>query len=98
MDLDYSNVLFVTVLHGERSLRTIMENLTKCVAKKIKRGEAVYRDILANSSSVRQLVRDAKKWHVKSGGEVWWGREYEQEARTIVATEILSDACEIINS
>lgn len=96
--MDYMNVLAVTVDNGERSLRDRKNALAKSVAKRIKQGKAVYRDILADSSSVRQLIRDAKKCHCKCGGEVWWNRDYEAEARKVVATEILEDACEILES
>lgn len=98
MEMDFNNVLFVTVLHGDRSLREREAAIAQAVAKKIKRGQAVYRDILANSSSVRQLIRDAKKWHVKCGGEVWWKKDYEREARIVLAREILIDAAEILES
>lgn len=97
-NLDWGNVLSVTVFHGDRKLRDKFYAITKAVAKTIKRGQPVMRDLLADRPSVKQLIRDAKYCHTHSGGEVWWKGEYEHEARLIVATRILEDAAEIINN
>ena len=97
--MDYNNVLFVTVLNGDIESRRRVEALGVTIGKKILKGSVIYRDVLANSSTVRDLVRGAKRRHVKCGGEVWWkrGDGYEDEARKLVAEYIMSLAAEYVD-
>lgn len=95
---DYNtNVLFVTALHT----REIYERLrfySEYTAGRIQKGEAVYRDIIAEMPTITAIIRTAKKHHIAGGGEVWWGKEYEKEARKATAEYVLSEAAGIINN
>ena len=92
--MDHNNVIFVTVLHGDRSFRETMRFLTKAIIKRMKQNKPVKLQYLADSSAVRHLVSDAEKAHINCGGEIWWNKEYRNEARQLIAERIIDDANE----
>lgn len=85
------NVLTITA-ENCRETYCRLEWLANCVEKKLRKGIPVPIDYLANCATMREIVRSAKKMHVECGGEVFWGREYEAEARR----ELAESVCEMV--
>lgn len=87
------NVLTVTAVNT-REIYNVIEWLKSCIVKKMAKGINPDAVILAECSTIKKIVRDAKRGHVKCGGEIWWGKEYEKEAREEIARYILDEISE----
>lgn len=87
------NVLTVTAVNT-REIYNVIEWLKSCIVKKMAKGVNPDAVLLAECSTMRKIVRDAKRQHTNCGGSIWWGREYEKQAREEIATYILDEISE----
>lgn len=74
-----------------REVYSKKEWLAKCIAKRIKRGQEVSLEHLANCSTMGAIMRDAKNLMRKNGEQIAPTREDIKEMRVKVAKEILED-------
>lgn len=88
-----ANVLTVTAVNT-REIYNAIQWLKGCIMKKMAKGVTPSPGVLAESSTMKKIVRDAKKCHINFGGSVWWGREYEKQAREEIAVYILDEISE----
>lgn len=66
--MEYYNLLPVTVLHGGKEIRGQFMALVGSLVKKMKRNEPISESHLAESSAIRNLIREANKINAQCGG------------------------------
>lgn len=84
------NLLSITAVNTYEIYKLI-EWLRGCLVKKIAKGITPSVDYLAECSTVKTIIREAKKQHINCGGSVWWDRNYEREARREVSKMIIDE-------
>lgn len=87
------NVLTVTAVNT-REIYNVIEWLKGCIVKKMARGIEPNFVELAHCATMIGIVRDAKRQHTNCGGAIWWGKDYEREAREEIARYILDEISE----
>lgn len=84
------NVLYITAVNNYEIYKLI-DWLRGCLLKKAAKGVIPAVDYLAECSTVKKIIREAKIQHVNCGGCVWWNRNYEREARVEIAQMIIDE-------
>lgn len=87
------NVLTITAINTYEIYKVIAW-LKGCILKKIAKGVNPEISVLSECSTMKRIIRAAKRQHTNCGGSIWWGRDYEKEARKEIATYILDEISE----